>query len=252
MGRDNFAVPVKWEDGWPVCSWETGLVEKEYDTDGHATGKMKFSSADWDEMPAPRKDDFNGLLDFEWISLRDRKPKMINTTECEGFLRLHGSGSLSGKDETSFVARRQTSFSYEATAKMEVSFENAAGTGAYTAAGLSAFQCENAYYNLQVAKKDGKNFVQVIKQDTTGNNIIAEKDISDALKNGKISCELKITQKRQDLYFSYKTDGEWIMLSDRDDATILSVEKAGGFVGTIIGMFAEGKGVVADFDWFQM
>ena len=47
------------------------------------------------------------------------------------------------------------------------------------------------------------------------------------------------------------------VLADNQDGTILSVEKAGGFVGTIIGMFAARKNqkaekdFYADFDWFK-
>ena len=47
------------------------------------------------------------------------------------------------------------------------------------------------------------------------------------------------------------------MICENVDGSILSTEKAGGFVGSLVGMFAtsggnpEDKKFFADFDWFR-
>jgi alpha-N-arabinofuranosidase len=60
------------------------------------------------------------------------------------------------------------------------------------------------------------------------------------------------------LKFEYGLDERNMsIILDNVDASILSVEKAGGFVGTTVGMFAEAGGDYtkrefhADFDWFK-
>ena len=68
----------------------------------------------------------------------------------------------------------------------------------------------------------------------------------------------RVVAEKQHLYFEFGRDERNLAVFVEDmDATILSVEKAGGFVGTVIGMYAvngcdESKGkFFADFDWFR-
>ena len=59
---------------------------------------------------------------------------------------------------------------------------------------------------------------------------------------------LMVKQNLQNL--SFYCNGE--LLLENADASMLSVEKAGGFVGTVIGMFASGEGAEAVFRSFEM
>ena len=64
--------------------------------------------------------------------------------------------------------------------------------------------------------------------------------------------------EKQKLFFEYGPDERNMHLFVKDiDASILSQEKAGGFVGTVVGVFAtsgngsESTDFYADFDWFK-
>ena len=74
----------------------------------------------------------------------------------------------------------------------------------------------------------------------------------------EVSIIVRIVAEHQKLSFEYGPDERNLyMLFSGADATILSSEKAGGFVGTTVGMFAEAGGDIsakefyADFDWFK-
>ena len=244
MGRETFLVPVKWENGWPLVSWQTGLVENAYTIEGNVA---KRENSDTDAVIFPEKDDFDcdKLADY-WISLRSRNPKLVTLSENKGNLRLYASGNICGTEETSFVAQRQTAFSYESYTKMNANLKSN-GDGA----GLCCFQCENFNYKLQLTLKDGKYFVQLLKNDGSEklDSVIAEKQVDSN------QIVLGVVANKQKLQFVFGADKSNLQVLASDiDATILSVEKAGGFVGTIIGMYAQsenGNESYADFDWFE-
>ncbi len=67
---------------------------------------------------------------------------------------------------------------------------------------------------------------------------------------------LKITGNGKFYYFYYSIDEiNWRIIKEQVDAKYLSTNVAGGFVGTILGMYASSNGEkssnYADFDWFE-
>lgn len=249
MGRETFLVPVKWEDDWPVVSWETGLVEEAYDLTGHV---VKRTDSDAYAVSFPPVDDFNEkkLADY-WLSLRSRNPELVTCEEANGFLRLYGSGKITEEGETSFVARRQTAFSYEASTNVKFHFAQD-----NDCAGLVCFQNEKFNYRLQFKLSGKIILLQLVKACGGDDEVIAEEVMTGGNKTPQ--CTLRIVASKQSLRFEYGPDERNMhLLADNIDASMLSVEKAGGFVGTIIGMFAESadgkasKDFYADFDWFK-
>lgn len=249
LGRETFFVPVKWENGWPVVSWETGLVENAYSLDGKV---VKRSFEDADAVIFPSIDDFNKpVLDKYWLSLRSRKEEFINCVEKSGNLRIYGGKSVSSADGVNLVARRQTTFSYEAATQVSCNFaqEN-------DAAGLLCFQSEKFNYRLQLVSRGKLCVLQVVKAAGGDDEILAETALS-VSKNGE-PIVLRVVAERQNLRFEYGLDERNMnVIFENADASILSTEKAGGFVGTLVGMFAvsganpESKQFYADFDWFK-
>lgn len=249
MGRETFLVPVKWEDDWPVVSWETGLVENAYDLNGHV---VKRANEDADAVVFPSIDDFNTekLADY-WLSLRNRKPEYINCTESKGNLRLYGAGPLTVEGDTSLVARRQTCFSYEASTKVRIHFSKSGDR-----AGIVCYQSEKFNYRLQLELKGKVVALKLIKASGGEDEIVAEEVINGGSTD--VQCVLRVVAERQSLRFEYGWDERNMsVIAENVDGTILSVEKAGGFVGTLVGMFAESvdypsdKSFYADFDWFK-
>jgi alpha-N-arabinofuranosidase len=70
---------------------------------------------------------------------------------------------------------------------------------------------------------------------TVEKEILAMQDLSDSFKGEII---LRASMKNGEFSFSANTTGEWVTILDRVDATYLSTSKAGGFIGTILGVYA--------------
>lgn len=67
---------------------------------------------------------------------------------------------------------------------------------------------------------------------------------------------LKVTADYQKFDFYFSEDNEnWIALATQTDGTLLSREVAGGYTGTVLGLYASSNGSesrnYADFDWFE-
>lgn len=249
LGRETFLVPVKWENGWPVVSWETGLVENAYSLSGHV---VERSFEDADAQILPSVDDFNKpVLDKYWLSLRSRNPEFINCTEKKGKLRIYGGKHISNADGVNLVARRQTAFSYEASTQISCNFAQENDT-----AGLVCFQSEKFNYRLQVVSHGKLCILQVVKAAGSDDEILAEIALS-VTKDGE-PIVLRVVAEHQNLRFEYGLDERNMnVIYENADASILSTEKAGGFVGSLVGMFAVSGGdpnkkqFYADFDWFK-
>lgn len=249
MGRETFFAPVKWEDGWPVVSWETGKIENAYSLSGHVVTR---SNEDADAIFFPVIDDFNSsqLAPF-WLSLRKRDAAFVNCTENSGSLRIYGGDSFKEGAEINFVGRRQTGFSFEASTLVECHFSDN-----NDCAGLVCFQNENFNYKLQLLLRGKIVMIQLIKTFEGQEEILSEEVITGGTK--VVSLVLRVVAERQKLRFEYGPDERNLsLLTENIDASILSTEVAGGFVGTLVGMFAVSgddyiqKKFYSDFDWFK-
>ena len=249
MGRETFLVPVKWEDDWPVCSWETGLIENAYSLSGHVVTR---SNEDADAVILPNIDDFNTpKLGFRWLSLRERNPKYINCTEKSGQLRIYGGEALTGNGKVHMAVLRQTAFSFEASTVVHGNFIND-----NDACGLVCFQNESFHFRLQMILRGKLYVLQLVKVEEGKEEILAE-DVMTGITSVPY-CVLRVVAEKQKLFFEYGPDERNMHLFAKDiDASILSQEKAGGFVGTVVGLFAvsgdgkESESFYGEFDWFR-
>ena len=249
MGRETFLVPVRWEEGWPVVSWETGLIENAYSLSGHV---VKRDVDDSDAVSFPAIDDFNtDELAAYWLSLRKRDPSYINCKEESGNLRIYGAEPVSGQGNISMVLRRQTGFSFEASTKLVCHFD-----ANEDRAGIICFQNEMFNYCLQLVLHGKITVLQLLKTENGEETVLAE----DVMTGGRkvVPIVLRVVAEHQKLRFEYGPDERnMYVLTDNIDASILSTEAAGGFVGTVVGMFAVAGGdykekkFFADFDWFR-
>lgn len=249
LGRETFFVPVKWEDDWPVASWETGLVEEAYSLSGHV---VKRSLEDAPLYTVPPIDDFNTpKLEHYWIGLWGRDSKKINCTENPGNLRIYGGKNFM----QNMVLRRQTGFSFEACTSLVANFKNENDT-----TGLILFQNEQFNFRMQIAKKGRVFVLQLIKMAGPKEEILKEEILSGGNEN--IHMVLRVLGEKQKLSFEYGQDERNMQLfMDNIDSSILSTEKAGGFVGTVMGVFAASENApkkstaedsfYVDFDWFK-
>src|SRR5699024_8165128 len=141
------------------------------------------------------------------------------------------SDIISGLGNPSFIGQRQQHAYGSASTKMIYNPQNPGDVG-----GLAAFQGEHHYYLLGVTvNEQGREEIFVQKHEGDQKQIIA----SEVVDNPSNEYYLKIEPKGAKYDFSYALrEGEWQSLYQGADGTVLSTNKAGGFVGTVIGMYA--------------
>lgn len=249
LGRETFMVPVKWEDDWPVVSWETGLVENAYSLFGNV---VKRTNDDPNTIVFPSVDDFNeDKLAYYWLGLRRLDNSFYNLKENPGNLRIYGGDSLDSNKNVNMIVRRQTGFCYEAACGINIHFEKDGDC-----AGLVCFQNEVFNYKFQLVLRGKVIVLQLIKTCGKEPEILKEEVLDGGTK--EFSGVLRVVAEKQQLYFEFGYDERNLkVIAEKVDGTILSVEKAGGFVGTVIGMFAicgsedSKEKFYADFDFFK-
>ncbi len=227
MGRETFLLPVDWpEGGWPRIL-ESGkrvpLVAKTPAGASVKTGPVPLNgNFTW-------RDEFDQVsLAMPWIMLR--APRETWWKLNAGKLVLEPSSeTLSGNGNPSFVARRVQHANYSATTSLDIP------TATGVSAGLTVFQGERFHYFL-AAKRDGNDVVLYLeKLARSAPETIGSVKLPAATK----SLQLRVEAKGGTCSFSYSTDGrEWKTLVADADATLLTTEVAGGFVGATVGVHA--------------
>ena len=164
--------------------------------------------------------------------LRTPREEWWNISD-DGYLQMEArSDRVSGFGNPSFIGRRQQHAYGSASTRMIYKPEEVGDR-----AGLVAFQRENYYYLLGVRMNEQQQkeiFLEKAAGDQT--EIIASAAIED---NTNDEYYLKIEPKGAEYDFSFAlSEGDWESLYTGADGTILSTTTAGGFVGTIIGIYA--------------
>ncbi len=225
IGRETFMLPVDWSGEWPVIL-------------GKGLPIPRVNAAPLPLQPGapPMTGSFSVRTEFdgtdagpEWMTMRAapyvlRDGELVLTPEAEG---------LGDLGRPAFVARRQQHD--DAVAETEVRFEPAEGE----MAGLAALQNDDYFLTLAVVREGGRTLVRVARragrdEPRTGMTV-AEAPVDLA---GPVRLRLAVKHGRFD--FAYATAGEWRTLATGVDGTHLSTRIADGFVGTMIGPFAQG------------
>jgi len=228
-GRETYLLPVQWRDGWPEIlpadqaipyvvkapSWMRGEA-----TQAPSTGNFVH------------RDEFDGpALASDWFRVRVPKQAWADLTARPGALAVHPlTEGLDTLRNPAFLGRRQQHLRFEASTAMTAP---AAGV----AAGLAAFQSEAYWYFLGV-RRLGADRVAIFLEGRDGSGTtrtLATREVAatDALR-------LKIEGDEGDYGFAFDTgDGRgWQTLASKVDGTVLSTDRAGGFVGALLGPFA--------------
>ena len=228
-GREAYLLPVDWRDGWPVIlpagqvipyvvkapSWMQGdasqapLTGNFVDRDGFDAPPLRTG---WLQVRVPQK---------PWADLRLRP----------GALAVHPlPENLDTLRNPAFLGRRQQHLRFEASTAMT---RPAAGV----AAGLAAFQSEQYWYFLGV-RSLGADRVAIFLEVRDGSGTprtLATREVT-----ASTSLRLKIAGEEGRYAFAFDTDdaGVWQTLAGDVDGTVLSTDRAGGFVGALLGPFA--------------
>ncbi|NCT72652.1 MAG: glycoside hydrolase family 43 protein [Xanthomonadaceae bacterium] len=228
-GRETYLLPVQWRNGWPEIlpadqtipyvvkapSWMRGEATQAPST-GNFVHRDEFDSqalaSDWLRVRVPKT---------AWADLAARPGSLALTPLAEGLDTLRNPA---------FLGRRQQHLRFEASTAM-----TAPAPG--VAAGLAAFQSEAYWYFLGVRRTAGDRIAVFLEardgSGTTRTLATREVKATDTLR-------LKIEGDEGDYGFAFDTgDGRgWQTLASRVDGTVLSTDRAGGFVGALLGPYA--------------
>jgi alpha-N-arabinofuranosidase len=227
LGRETFLMPVRWsEDGFPYMTQGEELVpmtvKRKDVTRSEATASGNFE----------RNDDFDSeQLNRSWITLRTAATGLYSLTDNPGFLSLKCTNvSASEKKTPAFIARRLQHHQFECTTKLffSPSDEN-------EEAGILIYKDENHQYFLSVGKSGENLNVSVERIGESNKNRL----VSQIIPGGQTPVYLKIisTGLTFEFYYAEQKDN-WKQLCKNIDAAYLSTKNAGGFTGTVIGMYA--------------
>ena len=245
IGRETYLTPVTWTaDGWPVITKGLEEIQYRYPLPKGVKGKAAnpFSGN------FTFRDDFKEkALNVRYTFLRTLTEQWYSTSSQPGWLELSlRPHTVSGKDNPSFVGFRQ--HHHEASASTKMNFSAASFN---EKAGLIIFQNETHFYYLCKSVEPGKPVVQLYKSEKDSMQLVT----AAPLDSDKETVYLRIEPNKAVYTFSWSLDGKrWEKLKELD-GRFLSTATAGGFVGSVFGLYATSMGEQssgkASFDWFE-
>ncbi len=238
LGRESFLVPFIWERDWPIVNPGKGIVEEE----------MAFPHLDehiWPSLPA--HDPFESeQLDYRWNFLRTPRGDFWSLTERVGHLRLKAKKETIMEEENpAFVGRRQQHMNFMAQTVMEFTPKSD-----NESAGFVLLQNHNYQFRVEVVLEENETYIQLIRREDGKDELLAKQPIDTS------KLYIKVEARGQAYHFYYAEKAwDWKTLCLGADGTILSTDKAGGFIGAYLGLYCSANGKVcnnyADFDWFE-
>lgn len=254
LGRETFLAPLVWEeDGWPRLDTENGLVNPEERLP--ALPPHRFASP----MAGDHFDD--PTLGFAWNLTRSLDVDFYSLTQRPGWLRLAlRPAALTDPYATpALVARRQQHKRFLAGTCMEFT-PGAPGEEA----GLALVQSDAFHYRFTLALRGGKAMLQVhccVNNAPLVNHACDGRELEErvlasvaAPAGGKLYLFVESDGESYSFHYG-RTESERVPVLEGADGTVLSTNRAGGFVGAYIGMYASANGAQtaasADFDWFS-
>ena len=232
LGRETFIIPIIWENEWTYIATASGLIEE--------GAPLKDIADNKDSDPLDSCDYFNtDSLPLHWLTLRmpvDEKNAAFSLTERKDSLRLFTTAAtMRGKEHPAFAGRRirHKDWSFSVLIEFTPKKEN-------EAAGLIILQSEDYQYRLEkYLSPSGNCMLRLIKAAGKEDELIASVECP----KDATSLVLAAVNKDMKISFFYGKDKDSLKcLKDNMDARILSTEYAGGFVGSLAGIFASGNG----------
>lgn len=227
LGRETFLMPVKWsDDGFPYLTQGDDLIPLTLKREGvRCDSTVTFGNFEYN-------DTFDAsTLDMGWITLRTPATDLYSLTQVPGYLALKCADvNATEKDTPAFICRRMQHHKYECTTRMlfEPSDER-------EAAGILLFKDETHQYFMGVNQNKDAKCITLWQVGETGNLVLAEQPLADDAN----VIDLKVVSLGTAYDFYYATEeGQWQSLCKDVDAYYLSTAQAGGFTGSVIGLYA--------------
>lgn len=233
-GRETFLLPVEWKDGWPIIL-ENGktipYVHARPDLP-ETTPKAPPTSGAF-----KARDAFDGqAMPLNWVTMRIPQERWWRLDQGKLVLDARRE-TLGGMTQPSFWGRRQQHLNASASTEMRFTPAKVGDK-----AGIAAVQNDDYYFFLGVTRNaEGRDEIVLERRagpdQPEGGVKIASAPVD---TGGAGPIWLKITARGGAYDFAYAlTEGQWKTLKAGEDGTILSTKTAGGFVGVLLGVYAQ-------------
>ncbi|TDH23549.1 glycoside hydrolase family 43 protein [Segetibacter sp. 3557_3] len=240
-GRETFILPVDWSGTYPV--FENGLVPmKPYNKLPKGTSNETGQNGFFPNGNFTFTDNFTEAnLDYRWIAMRGPRDSFITKQSGGGVSIKPYKTNIKALAPISALFHRQQHSSFQA----EVSLQYVPSSG-QDLAGITCYQGEAFNYVFGVTKKENEYYLVLAKTarnrsaGAQGPGAPAQTTIIASTKVDAKPIKLQVTASQQDEYhFNYSTNGgSFQNLGGAVSGDILSTNVAGGFTGTLIGLYA--------------
>ncbi|QNF34825.1 glycoside hydrolase family 43 protein [Adhaeribacter swui] len=227
-GRETFILPVDWSGEFPV--FENGLVPLKPKLKMPAgvknqTGQNGF----FPNGNFTFTDNFTAkTLDYRWIGMRGPREEFI-TTSKNGLQITPFAKNIKEVAPISALWHRQQHNHFESTVIIKY-----APKSEKDLAGLACYQSEKFNYVLGITKKGNDNYL-VLARTEKGNTTVLASEKVDIRK----SIQLQVAAQGDDYQFRYSTENQnFKNIGGTVSGDILSTNVAGGFTGSLIGLYA--------------
>ncbi|MBR3539349.1 MAG: family 43 glycosylhydrolase [Eubacterium sp.] len=225
LGREVYLTPVTFDsDGWFTCGTD-GTTASSYEIPGDFVQAQKkkytFQNTDWN---------------VDWAYLRKYHP--------ENYLLSDNSAVLTGTeltlddmDSPTFIALRQKEFCMEVSANAALMTDSSS----LLSGGITVYMCEDEHYDVELSD-DGNGIRAQLKLNIGGiKHIQAVHHPADGSDMKSARLSLRSDHDQYFFYVQFPSDPEPVLLGS-GRTKYLSSEVSGGFTGTMVGLYAVGKG----------
>lgn len=227
-GRETFILPVDWSGTYPV--FQNGLVPmkpklKMPQGTQNQTGQNGFfpnGNFTYNDKLTDKN------LDFRWIAMRGPRESFITVTK-NGVKVNPFATNIKALAPVSALFHRLQHESFETSVTLDFKPKTEKEL-----AGITCYQSETFHYVFGITKKD-KDFYIVLER--------TEKGQSKLIASEKISLskpvKLQVVADKDEHSFNYSLDGRnYKNLGGPVSGDILSTDVAGGFTGSLIGLYS--------------
>lgn len=227
-GRDTYLLPVTWKDGWPTILEKNVAISPIGKKQGLKPMVKNEYSGNFSYI-----DNFDGTQDSSspeklnnrWMFLRN--PKHFYTIQNGHLTFKLLPNNIYQRNQLSAIWVRQQhgTFSAETTLRFTPRNEK-------EIAGLALLQNENNNFVLGQTLVNGKLAITLTRTEKATITIA-----STFVKPGQLKLKIEGHDRYYDFYYA-EQGGNWQTLAKGVDASNLSTQKSGGFIGACIGLYA--------------
>lgn len=227
-GRETFLLPVTWNDGWPTILPPATPIPWTHQRPVLPQGRAAIPT----NGAFTLRDDFRGKLPAYWMMLRNPQTAWYKTGAAGLQLSARPVG-LADKGNPSFLARRQQHMNASAETLLRFTPEKDGDR-----AGLVVLQNDDYWFFLGRKRAGGRQVLTVDQREGPDAPRLGKTLFSVPASSGPVRLRIAVEGRRY--RFSYAGAGAkpvWHLLGTVETDS-LTTKVAGGFVGSVFGVFA--------------